>query len=184
MKRSEIEQLLPEVMRRTITPGGPLQALLEVMETLHAPAEEVLDQLDRYFDPYRTPAAFVPYLASWLDLERIFARAPEILNAEVADALFPSGLGRLRALTARAVFLSQWRGTAQGMIGFLETATGVAGFAIDEQIVDADRRPRPFHIQVRAPVAAEPYAALIGRIIEQEKPAYVTYELVFQPAGG
>jgi hypothetical protein len=32
---------------------------------------------------------------------------------------------------------------------------------------------------VRAPAAAEPFEMLVRRIIEMEKPAYVTYDLLF-----
>ena len=65
------------------------------------------------------------------------------------------------------------------MTRFLEVATGVAGFVIDEQVLDEEGRARPFHLWVHAPRAAEPYTALVTRIVEQEKPAYVTYDLSF-----
>jgi phage tail-like protein len=177
MKRSEIEQLLPEVFQRAIVPGHPLAALLDTMEALHMPSESILGAIDRYFNPYQAPDAFVPFLASWLDLDRILARAPAQLDAESAQALLPSGLGRLRELTAEAAYLSKWRGTAQGIIRFLEVATGVRGFAIDEQVAGADGRPRPFHIVVSVPAEAQAYTSVVTRIVEQEKPAYVTYEL-------
>ena len=179
MRRSEIEQLLPEVFRRAIVEDAPLALLLEVMETLHAPSEAMLAQIDRYFDPYRTPDLFVPFLASWLDMDRIVARTPAQFDAETVHALFPTGLGRLRELTAEAVFLSKWRGTARGMTRFLEVATGVAGFVIDEQVLDEEGRARPLHLWVHAPRAAEPYTALVTRIVEPEKPAYVPYDLSF-----
>ena len=171
MKRTLIEQLLPEVFQRTIRPGNPLTALLEVMETLHAPSEEVLADLAGFFGPYRAPDSFVPYLASWVDLERFLVRSA------AGDAYLPSGLGRLRELIAAAAYLSQWRGTAKGLKCFLETATGIEGFAIDEQVVRPDGHRRPFHISIRVPVEAEQYWDLIKRIIEMEKPAYITYGL-------
>jgi phage tail-like protein len=176
MKRNEIESLLPEVFRRTIRPGDPLFALLEVMEVLHAPSEEVLTALDAYFDPYRTPDTFVPYLARWVDLERFLMGELEG-GALPAVHSFPPGLGRLRELIAAAAFLSKWRGTARGLLRFLETATGVQGFEIDEQVPGPDGRPRPFHIRVKVPGAARRYRELIERIVEMEKPAYVTFEL-------
>jgi hypothetical protein len=55
----------------------------------------------------------------------------------------------------------------------------VAGFAIEEDVSDEQGRPQPFHIWVRAPAAAEPFELLVRRIIEMEKPAYVTYDLLF-----
>ena len=65
MKQALIEQLLPQVFQRTIRPGNPLMAILEVMEALQGPSEEVLADLAEYFSPYRAPDRFVPYLAGW-----------------------------------------------------------------------------------------------------------------------
>jgi hypothetical protein len=39
---------------------------------------------------------------------------------------------------------------------------------------------KPFHLQVTAPKALTMHRPLLERIIELEKPAYVTYELSFQ----
>ena len=41
-------------------------------------------------------------------------------------------------------------------------------------MLGSDGRPKPFHIRVRAPQEAAPYRVMIERIIESEKPAYVT----------
>ena len=170
MKREEIELLLPEVIQRAIRPGGPAFALLEVMESLHQPAEDALERLDAIFDSRRTPPGFVPYMARWVDLSRILP--------------VTTGVDCLRELIAAAAELCQWRGTSRGLILFLETATGVAGFGIDEQLTRSDGRPRPFHVRVRAPQSTAPHRALIERIIDAEKPAYVTYDLDFEPAEG
>lgn len=184
MKRHEIAELLPSVFQRTVKEGNPLAGLLEVMEALHAPSEDVLQQLDSYFDPRRTTGAFVPYLAYWADLTRLF---DETLNLKDQVAFsrssIASGLGRLRELIASAAYLSQWRGTKKGLLLFLQTASGFSDFDISEN-VDLTGKPRPFHLSIRAPKDSAQYSALIGRIIELEKPAYVTYELSFEPAGG
>ena len=172
MKQTEIERLLPTVFQRTLTPGSPLAGLLDVMAQLHQPSETVLAQFEAILDPYQAPPAFVPFIASWLDLERFFTQQPEKLDTTTAERLFATGSGRLRELTADAAFLSKWRGTAKGLTRFLETATGVPGFVVEEQI-------RPFHIRIQAPEAALIYRPLIERIIELEKPAYVTYALDF-----
>ncbi len=180
MKRSEIEQLLPRVYQSALSEPSPLVALLEVMEQLHAPDEALLEQIESTFSPYRTPESFVPYLSQWLDLERFFllcGRGNEGPDAST-DAL-STGNGRLRELMAAAAYLSQWRGTRQGLRRFLETATGVSGFELDEQVRDAEGLPLAYHIRVSAPQVCARHRALIEQIIEQEKPAYVTYELVF-----
>lgn len=178
MKNEQIASMLPEVFRRTLQQGAPLQAVLEVMEDLHAPAEAALARVERNFNPYTAPDAFVPMLACWLDLDRFFSpRALEGIPDQSSPSPLASGLGRLRELIAVAVELSHWRGTAYGLRRFLETATGLQGFKIDDNI-DADGNAMaPYHFRVVAPAAAARHARLIERIIEQEKPAYVTYEL-------
>jgi phage tail-like protein len=178
MKREEIERLLPSVFQRTLRSGGPLDSLLEVMETLHAPAESALARLDATIDSRRTGDAFVPYLARWVDLDRIFD--PEAtVSATSSRPPISTGLGRLRELTAAAAWLSKWRGTARGLQQFLCAATGETNFNILEN-VDSAGRPRLFHIVVRPPASLKPHQALIDRIIQSEKPAYVTAELLFQ----
>ena len=185
MKLNEIKWLLPEVFQRTLPEKedweeqeNPLLALLKVMEVLHAPSEEALAQIDLFFNLYLAPDHFVPFLARWVDLERFLSEAPD------PAGMFPPGLGRLRELIAAAAYLSKWRGTAEGLRRFLETATGIDGFAIDEEVPGANGRPRAFHIRVRAPEAARRYQALIERIVELEKPAYVTHEIVYQAEQG
>jgi len=179
VKRSEIEQLLPRVYQSALGEQGPLVALLAVMEELHAPAETLLASIESTFSPYRTPESFVPYLSQWVDLDRFFRDGGRgSAGHDAADAL-STGNGRLRELMAAAAYLSQWRGTQQGLRRCLETATGVSGFKLDEQVRDSEGLPRPYHIRVSAPQVCAQHRTLIERIVEQEKPAYVTYELVF-----
>ncbi len=183
MRSREIEQLLPWVFRRAAGDGSVLHALLATMETLHAPDEAALASLDALFDPRRTPARFVPFLARWVDLEWLFD-APSAGRARQAERITPSGAGsaRLRELVAVAAYLSQWRGSARGLLLFLEVATGLSGFSLDEAVPGPDGRPRPFHVRVRGPASAVSQRALIARIVEFEKPAHVTYELQFELA--
>jgi len=170
LNRDGIESLLPDNYRRAILPGSPLAALLDAMEALHAPSEEVLSGLERFFDCRRTPERFVPYLARWLDHGPLLDR----LSDELGPGEFPSGNGRLRELVALAAYFSRWRGTRRGLVAFLEVGTGLRGFAVEEH-----SGGRPFHLRFTGPAAAEPYRALVEGIIEQEKPAYCTYELAF-----
>lgn len=180
MKRDAIELLLPEVFRRTVRQGSPLSAILDVMEELHAPDERVLDRIDAILDPARTDDAFVPYLAGWLDLERLFDDPADAYGSSTSPRQpVSTGLGRLRELIGSAAWLSQWRGTSQGLRRFLEIATGERGFDIDERVPDKEGRPKPFHIRVRAPGSVRAHRSLLDRIIQYEKPAYVTYELDF-----
>ena len=134
MRRTEIERLLPEVFRATVADGAPLGAVLDVMAQLHEPDEAVLAELDAYFDPARTEDRFVPLLARWVDLERLFVQSATGRTDTGEREPISTGHGRLRELISRAAFLSQWRGTRTGLIAFLETATGASGFTIDEQV--------------------------------------------------
>lgn len=184
MQAGSIARLLPEIYREGLQdnqPGGDvLVTLLAVMEALHAPAEAALDTLDATFDPRRTVDAMVPALAAWVDLER-YVGAP---RAGSPVPRFAAGTGRLRELAAQAADLARWRGTAAGLARFLAVATGVAGFEVDDAVPGEDGRPRPFHVRVRAPAALPGgLADLVRRIVEQERPAYATYEVEFGPAG-
>jgi phage tail-like protein len=182
MKPSEIARLLPQVFRQTMTtPANPLSALVEVMSALHAPSEAALEDVDAFFDPLRTPDRFVPFLAAWMDLDRLFDEPFRVSGGKKGSPL-PTGLERLRVLTAVAAHLSRWRGTEKGLIAFLEIATGAKGFAIDQPLRETDAQPTPFHIRVIAPGSVRVHRRLIERIVESEKPAYVTWELSFAAA--
>jgi len=177
MRRSEIARLLPSVYRQTLAEGQPLWVLLEVMADMHQPSELVLDEIEEYFDPYRTPPEFLPFLARWLDLDRVFPEAcrygRETCNTGTAE-------GNLRELIAAATSLSQWRGTKTGLKRFLEIGTGISGFDIHEMVRAPNGATRPFHIRVVAPKESRPYQSMIERVIDQEKPAHVTCELIFK----
>lgn len=170
MQSERILRMLPQVFQSAAWEGSPLLGLTAAMEALHAPSEQVLDELDAYFDPRRAPSRFVPYLASWVDLDRIVRGDG---GTEQAGTLaLPTG--RLRELTAAAAELSRWRGTAHGLARFLEIATGVQGFHVDDRVEDAYGEMRPFHLDVHVPPQAAGQWALIETIVAEEKPAYVT----------
>ncbi|ADU10337.1 phage tail protein [Micromonospora aurantiaca] len=170
MRRAAIERLLPAAYQRAAGPGSVLGALLDVMEALHAPDEAVLADVDALFGPYRTPDGFVAYLTRWVAMDHVVA-APR------ADAPLPLPAGRLRDLVAHGALLARWRGTPYGMRTALELATGVTGFVLDEP------PERPFHLVVRVPPAAADRLALVTRIVEAEKPAAVTVEVLASPVG-
>jgi phage tail-like protein len=177
MKKEQIKRLLPALFQSALQPGSPLFAILDVMETLHAPSEVAMGSLAANFDPYLAPDAFVPYLASWVDLEVLLDPPRTESSSSIPSP--STGLGRLRELTAAAATLSQWRGTRKGLCMFLKTATGATGFKVDEQVRGDDGRIKPFHLRVTAPQELAEHRILIDRIIQLEKPAYVTYELAF-----
>jgi phage tail-like protein len=169
MQRQAIERLLPAAFQRAAVDGSPLAALLDVMEAMHAPDEAVLADIDDLFAPYRAPDRFIAYLARWVALDHLVNQP----RPGVASQLMP--IGRLRDLVAQGATLARWRGTPYGMRLALRTATGVDGFVIDEPV------DRPFHIVVRVPQAAAAQLALIVRLVEAEKPAATTSEVLVDP---
>lgn len=177
MRASEIELLLPDVMRRALAPGTPMDALLAVMEDLHAPSEAILADLPAVVDPLRTPDRFVSMLARWVDLQRL----NEAEGGGVEDA-------RMRLLIAISARIGRRRGTARGLLEVLELATGHTGFAIDDSVPSvtrsgrADGPPIPFHIRVVAPASAARLLSLVRAIVEEEKPAHLTAEVVLAEA--
>lgn len=181
MKRSVIESLLPEVFQRTALPATPLSAMLEAMQVLHEPVEAALEKIDAAFDPRRTVDQMIPFLMRWVNFDRLFDESGAGRHTSGPfRAPTSTGLGHLRELVAISAYLTKWRGASKGLLLFLETATGEPGFEIDEQALDAKGHLKAFHILVRAPHATQRHKSLIGRIIELEKPAYVTYELEFK----
>lgn len=177
MRKEEIAVLLPEAFRDAVRERSPLDAILGAMEALHAPSERILDNLDSHIDPRRATDDFLPYLSSWVDLDRYldWSGAPG-----VSEPHYAAGLIRLRELIAAAADLGKWRGTMRGLTSFLEVATGLSGFRIEENPPGAlGGPPREFHIRVHAPAVAKPLAALVQRIVEGEKPAYLTFSLEF-----
>jgi hypothetical protein len=169
--------LLPAVYQRILKdPNRPpnlvLLALLEVMVELQRPDLEVLAELDTYFDRYQAPEAFVPLLASWLDLDWLFTLQPERLDAAAAREISPLEIGRLRELVAAATHFARLRGTAQCLLDFMETATNVHGLAVDDRVPE-----RSFYLRVWVPPEGKPWRAILRRMLDVLKPAYTKADL-------
>ena len=180
MQRTGIEALLPEVFRRTLGEGTPLQALLKVMAEQHAPSEALLASLPQLINPYSAPESHLTMLAHWLDLGCVFPpRAAGDTRSSWTPQRLPVPVGRLRMLIGAAAELARWRGTSYGLTTFLTLATGERGYHIEEDVTDRLGRCLPFHLCINAPVSAKPQRDLIERVIAAEKPAYVTCDLHF-----
>jgi phage tail-like protein len=177
MQVDRIARLLPETYRSAVRPGSVLAALLGIMEQMHEPSEQVIDELDRYLDPMRAPDRFVPLLAHWVGLAGYLDWSGGRPGA--GQPRFAPGLDRLRLLISAAARLNARRGTASALEEFLVTATGAAGFFVEESPPDPIGRTRPFHIRVHAPAAARPYSDLLQRIVDRERPAFVSYEIQY-----
>jgi phage tail-like protein len=169
MRSTAIERLLPAVYQRGAGPGTVLGALLDVMAGLHEPDEARLERIDDMFAPYRTPDAFVAFLARWVALDA------SLYGDGTTQPPIP--IGRLRDLVASGAALAQWRGTVEGLTALLQTALGMPGIAVEEP------DDRPFHFVVRLPAAASDRIGLVKRIVDAEKPAATTCEIrISEPA--
>ena len=171
MQRQHIERLLPASFQRTATGGGVLDALLAVMEDLHAPSEATLAHVEDLFTAYRSPDALLPFLVTWVAWDHI-----EVAPAVGGDLRGGIPVGRLRDLVSNAASLAAGRGTADGLCRLLSTVTGVPGFHVEEPPDLA------FHIVVRVPPAAADHLTLIRRVVAAEKPAATTCEVVLDDA--
>jgi phage tail-like protein len=167
VRREHIERLLPAGFQRTVTGHGVLDALLAVMEDLHAPSEATLAHVDDLVAAYRAPDALLPFLVTWVAWDHIGA-AP----GTGADPRSGVPVGRLRDLVANAASLAAARGTSDGMCRLLATVCGVGGFRVDEPV------ERAFHLVVRVPPGAADHLDLIRRVVAAEKPAATTCEVV------
>lgn len=190
MDSPAIARLLPGVFQAALDPPAAgivepdtrLAATLGAMEILQSPVEDVLKDLYKYLDPRLAKPRFVPYLAGWVDLDWLLVASPS--EPSVSATPLSSGLGHLRELVAAAAEIARWRGTARGLLLILDTATGIPGFAVEENVTMIDDQPVPrrFHLRILAPEETRPYQPLVERVIVAEKPAYATYELVFESA--
>ena len=82
---------------------------LMLFESFWKPIDTQIGSIHHYFDPRLTPADFLPWLASWLDLE--------------LDESWPEY--KIRQLTRWAIALHRSRGTRWGLLKYLEIYTGV-----------------------------------------------------------
>lgn len=179
-QRNRIETLLPSFMQRAAESNAPLAAMLDSMAALVDPDVSRFEEIETLFDPRQVEERFVPFLAGWVDLGRVY----EIpVPFQPRRGLAVPGIGRiggsLRELVAVAAELSQFRGTTRGLVRFLEVATGVVGFRIEDADADEQGAHRAFHITLVVPEAAREQESLVARILAMEKPAHVTARIAY-----
>lgn len=133
-----------------------LSRMLLIFEAIWEPIEQRQDQFPMYFSPRTCPAAFVPWLASWLHL--------------TLDAHWPEP--RQRALLAEAMDLYRWRGTPYGLVRMIEVCTGLTPI-----ISEPKNTPYVFEIAVAIPPGGAVQRELIEDLIATHKPAHVGYVL-------
>jgi hypothetical protein len=147
------------------------------MAAFITPPEEAISRLDRWFDPRRAPDEFVTLLATWVGL------APYVEEADHDSRGTRRGIaidaGHLREMVTRGALFARHRGTRGTMIAMLEIATGIAGFRVVDTVLDESGRVQPYAFRIEAPAAARAMSAVVARIVEREKPAFATAEIVY-----
>jgi len=140
-----------------------LQRFLHIFEDIWEPLEQRQDHISLYFDPRTCPLAFLPWLASWLDIP---------LNPHWPEA-------RQRHLLTQAMELYSWRGTSYGLARLIEICTGLT-----TEIVEKPNEPFVFHIRISLSSATDGEAvdrAFIEELIQTHKPAHAGYILEVLP---
>ena len=163
---------------------------LKIFEQSFEPAVQSLDVMWANLDPLTAPQALLPFLAHW-----------------VGWRIEPGwSLDQQRRLIRQAVELYRWRGTRKGLRLYLHWYTGLPldesvaseaekhisitepfgpglilnQSALGEGAILGGGQPFHFHVQLRAdrhhPIDRLD-ETIIRNIIEQEKPAFCTYEL-------
>jgi len=134
--------------------------LLQLFESIWAPLDRQIDQIHSYFDPRLAPPAYLPWLATWVDL--------------VLDENWPTA--RRRQLIRNAADLYLRRGTVGGLRDYLTIYAGAV-----PEIADGGE---PFHFSVtfRLPVPDALDQDRVRRIIDEAKPAHTTYTLRVEKA--
>ncbi len=178
MDAAAIAKLLPEVFRETNQPNSALEAVLGVMEAFTNPTENVLSSLDAWFDPRRAPDKFLVMLATWVALGPYV----EDTGQEARDGWSRRSIdpGSLRELVSRGASLARLRGTRSTLLAMLQIATGIDGFEVIENPPGANGQPQPYSFRVEAPAAAKPFEGVVSRIVEREKPAFITAEIIYR----
>lgn len=129
---------------------------LRIFETIWEPLEWRQNYIDLYFDPRTCPPAFLPWLASWLDI--------------TINPFWPES--RIRRLIAEAAELYRWRGTAYGLTRMIEVVTGLT-----PKITEDPAQPFTFRVAVTIPPGSDVDAVLIDELVRMHKPAHAGYIL-------
>ncbi len=163
--------------------------LLSIFEQAFDPTVQTIDTMWAYLDPLTAPKALLPFLARWVawDIDSRWS------------------LDTQRRLIRNAIALYRWHGTRYGLRLYLHLYTGLP---LDENLPELDKhisirevfnngfvfgatsigkdsmlgggRPYHFIIHLRIPESHQINLNLVKEIIEQQKPAFSSYELSFE----
>ncbi|HBE57593.1 MAG TPA: phage tail protein [Cyanobacteria bacterium UBA11149] len=180
--RSLYPKFLPEIYGEVDFIGR----FLKIFEETFEPTVQALDAMWAYLDPLMTAEALLPFLAHWVGWN---------LNPAL-------GLNRQRYLIRQAMEIYRWRGTRRGLRFYLHLFTDLP---LDEDLPEAEKhisiremftegfvmgntqlgansfvgggQPYHFTVVLRTDNMVRIDEMLVREIIEQEKPAFCTYQL-------
>jgi phage tail-like protein len=181
--RSLYSAFLPAVYREVDFIGR----LLKIFEQSFEPAFQTLQSFWAYLDPLTAPQALLPFLAQWVGWQN--------------EAHWT--LPQQRQLIRRAMEIYRWRGTKRGLKLYLHLYTNLPlqdptrprhaqpiqihevfhrGFILGETAMGNSSLlggGKPFHfiVRLRPDRSQSIDQNLVRLIIEQEKPAFCTYDL-------
>ena len=163
---------------------------LKIFEQAFEPAVQTMDALWAYLDPMTAPEALLPFLAHWV--------------AWPVDSRWT--VARQRYLIRSAIELYRWRGTRKGLRLYIHLYTDLPlddqiirerdkhicieeilgqGFVLGKTHLGQDAmigggRPYHFIVRLRPDIPGQVNEELVRHIIEQQKPAFCTYELYIE----
>ncbi|MEM1241054.1 MAG: phage tail protein [Cyanobacteria bacterium P01_H01_bin.26] len=178
---------LPDIYRNVDFVGR----FLKIFETTFEPAVDILKHQSAYLDPLTAPQAMLPFLAHWVGW----------------SFQGPLSLAQQRALIRYAMEIYRWRGTRRGLRFYLHLASGLP---LDDHIADESQKsigiyenfsrghvlghtvmgqstilsgniPYHFNVRLRPAIDYPLDETLLRSIIEQEKPAFCSYNLSIEP---
>ncbi|WP_072619509.1 phage tail protein [Spirulina major] len=179
--RSLYLDFLPDVYREVDFVGR----FLKIFEQAFEPDVQILNSLWAYLHPRTAPDALIPFLAYWVG----WPLTPQL------------SLATQRRLIAGALQLYRWRGTRRGLKYAIHlftdlpfegnggedpaiqiTEIGGRGFVLGETRLGRGAtmgggQPYHFVVELRSPSANPIDPDLVRKVIEQEKPAFCSYEL-------
>ncbi len=176
------QQYLPSILQEDVFVGQFLRAFEKILSGLNeTPSqekiitaqsknvpglEEIIDNIELYFNPQQTPEEFLPWLAGWVALS-----LRDDWQVEVK-----------RAFIRQIVGLYYKRGTKAGLIEILKIYLKNAGFGETVEVFDRfDNFPNYFQVQLtlndRDPDKYWRQAKIAQAIIDREKPAQTFYSL-------
>ena len=169
-----------------------ISRLVQIFDQGLTPIVESHQQLWAYLDPLTAPVALLPFLAHWVGW-------PFDAHAEVRQQ---------RYLIRHAMEIYRWRGTRRGLRLLLHLYTGLplddhrtheaakhiaieeafhkkfslASSQFDNGLTLGKESPHHFEVRLRlTPEIPQLDESLIHRLIEQEKPAFCSYDLHIEP---